>query len=61
MKFTRFLCAAALATVISGGLAAAAVPGGHAGAASAQPPAPCDSRPGDTEWTKPATHCPPVL
>ncbi|MFF5448017.1 hypothetical protein [Streptomyces sp. NPDC012888] len=61
MKFTRFLCAAALATVITGSLAAGAANAAGSGANSAQPPAACETRPGDTEWTNPATHCPPVL
>ncbi|MEV7506826.1 hypothetical protein ACN6AT_08265 [Streptomyces sp. JL4002] len=61
MKFTRFLCAAALAAGIAGGLTAGAASVGDSGSATARATAPCTPKPGDTEWTNPATHCPPSL
>ncbi|MGW0394999.1 hypothetical protein ACWDYJ_29815 [Streptomyces sp. NPDC003042] len=59
MKFTRFLCAVALALGIAGtvGVGAASADPAESPRSSA---AECH-RPGDTEWTGPASHCPPVL
>ncbi len=61
MKFTRFLCAAALAVGIAGSIVSGAASDSGSGPASARTSAPCEGRPGDTEWTNPATHCPPLL
>ncbi|MCQ0023943.1 hypothetical protein M4914_13925 [Streptomyces somaliensis DSM 40738] len=60
MKFTRFFCAAVMATAVVGGLAAGAAPGAGSGAIAAWSPTGCEARPGDTEWTNPAVDCPPV-
>ncbi len=61
MKFTRFLCTAALAVGIAGSIVSGGAPDFGSGPASARTAAPCDGRPGDTEWTNPASHCPPAL
>ncbi|WP_185921575.1 hypothetical protein [Streptomyces sp. WAC06614] len=58
MKFTRFFCAALLATVVSGGLAAGASAHENPRATESAPAfAPCENGPLDTEWT----YCPPIL
>ncbi|MFJ3933577.1 hypothetical protein [Streptomyces sp. NPDC090029] len=62
MSFTRFLCAAALAVGVSG-----AAGGAVAQAVTAEPPASratavgdCTT-PGDTEWRRPVSQCPPTV
>lgn len=62
MKFARFLCAAALAAGIAGGFTAGAASGVDSDTDSVRATSACTNKPGgDTEWTNPATHCPPSV